>query len=148
MPAAPVAVAAAPAAKPAVAPKPAAVAKPAPSAPAPAPAPTPAAVAPTPVPVSVPLAVKKVAGKPVTTTIVARIDIGFGNQLHIRGEGPGLSWDYGVAMENVGSDGWKIELGESARAFTFKFLVNDLSWSTGPDYTVAPGTSETFQPTF
>jgi hypothetical protein len=51
-------------------------------------------------------------------------------------------------MENVGSDEWKIELGESARPFTFKFLVNDLSWSAGPDYTAEPGSTQTLLPTF
>ena len=93
-------------------------------------------------------ALKPVAAKKVATTITAQIDIGFGNQLHVRGEGPGLSWDQGVLMNCVSDNQWQIVLAESARPFVFKFLVNDLSWSTGEDYTVQPGASVTLEPTF
>lgn len=110
--------------------------------------PTPVAMlAPRPTPAASP-AVKPVATKPVVTTITARIDVGFGNALFIRGEGAGLSWDQGLAMECVGNDLWRIVLAESARAYTFKFLVNDLTWSTGPDFTAACGTSVTLTPEF
>ena len=130
---------------------------------APAPAPTrTATVAPpsaTPPPAVVPAAqvqavapaaaaVAPIKAKPVVTTIAAQIDIGFGNELYLRGEGPGLSWDQGVKMECVAADLWQIALGESARGFTFKFLVNDLTWSVGPDYTLASGDSVTLTPEF
>ena len=98
-------------------------------------------------PVALP-AVKPVASTPVVTTISARIDIGFGNTLYLRGEGPGLSWDRGLAMECQADDVWRITLAESARAYTFKFLVNDLSWSVGPDYSVACGASVMLTPEF
>jgi len=115
-------------------------------APAAAPAPAPVAkVAPAPAPAPV---VKPVASTPIVTTIVARIDVGFGNALFIRGEGPGLSWDRGIAMECVADDLWRIALAEAGRAYTFKFLVNDLSWSVGPDYSVAAGASVTLTPEF
>ncbi len=110
--------------------------------------PTPVAMlAPKPVAAATP-AVKPVAAKPVVTTITAKIDIGFGNALYIRGEGPGLSWDQGRLMDCVGSDVWRIVLAESARAYTFKFLVNDLTWSAGPDFSAACGTSITLTPEF
>jgi hypothetical protein len=110
--------------------------------------PTPVAMlAPTPAPVAKPT-VKPVAAKPVVTTITAKIDVGFGNALYIRGEGPGLSWDKGLMMDCVSDDVWRIVLAESARAYTFKFLVNDLTWSTGPDFTAACGTSITLTPEF
>jgi hypothetical protein len=108
--------------------------------PAPAPVAKSAAVAPP--------AAKPVAPKPVMTTIAAQIDVGFGNALFLRGEGPGLSWDRGVGMECVADDLWQITLAESARAYTFKFLVNDLTWSVGPDFTVACGTNVTLTPEF
>src|SRR5688572_5617630 len=34
-------------------------------------------------------------GRPVVTTITARVDVGFGNALFLRGEGAGLSWNKG-----------------------------------------------------
>lgn len=84
----------------------------------------------------------------VVTTISANIDVGFGNALYLRGEGPGLSWDKGVRMECVADDRWSLALGESSRPFVFKFLINDEKWSAGPDYTVSPGTNVTLTPTF
>lgn len=99
--------------------------------------------APAPVPT-----VAAVAAKPLTTTITAQIDIGFGNALHIRGEGPGLSWDKGLLMNCVADDRWSVELPESSRPIVFKFLVNDLTWNTGEDYSVAPGSNVTLVPTF
>lgn len=93
-------------------------------------------------------AVKPVAPAPVTTTITAKIDIGFGNALYLRGEGAGLSWDHGLLMNCVADDCWSLELGESARPLIYKFLVNDLTWSAGEDYTVVAGRSVTVVPTF
>jgi hypothetical protein len=129
-----------PAASPAPATKSASAAKvPKPAAKKKAAAPAPASAAP---------AVQAVAAKPVETVITAQIDVGFGNQLYIRGEGPGLSWDKGVLMECVASDQWRVALPESARPVVFKFLVNDLSWSAGDDYKAEPGTSVTLTPSF
>lgn len=110
----------------------------------------PAAPVAKPAPVSVvkPAIVKPVASKPVLTTIGARIDIGFGNSLYIRGEGAGLSWDQGLVMDCIEDNFWRITLPESARGHTFKFLVNDLSWNTGPDYTVPAGGNVTLTPEF
>lgn len=92
--------------------------------------------------------VKEVAGAAVRTTITAKIDVGFGNALYIRGEGPGLSWDQGRLMTNLGSDVWQVQLGEAARPFAFKFLINDVTWSVGADFTLTAGTSGMFVPQF
>jgi len=92
-----------------------------------------------------------IAPKPdtmVATTIIAQIDIGFGNILYVRGSGGGLSWDQGHAMENATADRWKITLGKTTKPVTFKFLVNDLTWSAGEDYVVEPGSTITLVPTF
>lgn len=100
-------------------------------------------VTPTPV---VPAA--KVVPTVVVTTVSANIDVGFGNSLYLRGEGPGLSWDTGVRMECAANDRWTLTLGESAQPFVFKFLVNDETWSAGEDYKVEPGASVTLTPVF
>ena len=93
-------------------------------------------------------AVKPVAAKPLVTVITAKIDIGFGNALYVRGEGAGLSWDHGLLLTCVADDKWSVTLGESVRPIIFKFLVNDLSWSAGEDYVIAPGSSAVLVPTF
>lgn len=89
-----------------------------------------------------------VVGAPVFTTITARIDIGFGNALYLRGEGADLSWDRGTLMNCVADNCWSLELPASTRPVIFKFLVNDLSWSAGQDYVVASGDTLAITPTF
>lgn len=89
-----------------------------------------------------------VTSEPPATFISAKIDIGFGNHLYIRGEGPGLSWDHGLAMDCVGAGLWTSTVKNATVPVTFKVLVNDLSWSAGNDYVVEPGQSITVVPTF
>jgi hypothetical protein len=94
-------------------------------------------------------AIKAVPAKAaLPTTITAHIDIGFGNTLWIRGDGPGLSWEKGRVMDCVADDQWSITLHEAGAPVVFKFLVNDLSWSAGDDYIVQPGASISLKPTF
>lgn len=108
----------------------------------------PVAVVPPPAPAASTPIIKAIAAKPAATSITARIDIGFGNTLFVRGEGAGLSWDKGVAMNCLAADHWELTLPEVSRPVVFKFLVNDLSWSAGADYTVAPGAKVTLTPEF
>jgi len=89
-----------------------------------------------------------VASEPPATFITAKIDIGFGNHLYLRGEGPGLSWDHGLAMDCVGNALWTSAVKNANSPVVFKVLVNDLTWSEGPDFTVQPGQSLTIVPTF
>lgn len=90
----------------------------------------------------------KKTSEPPATFISAQIDIGFGNHLYIRGEGPGLSWDHGVAMDCTGAGLWTSSIKNAAAPVIFKVLVNDLSWSAGPDYIAKPGKSLMVRPTF
>ncbi|MGJ3241604.1 MAG: hypothetical protein ACFE0O_01410 [Opitutales bacterium] len=85
--------------------------------------------------------------RPSETTVSARADVGFGNTLYLRGEGGGLSWDSGVAMDNTASDQW-IWSTASGDALTFKFLINDTHWCIGEDYTVPAGGSTTEFPSW
>jgi hypothetical protein len=93
-------------------------------------------------------AVKKTAPTVVHTLVSARVDVGFGNLLYIRGEGAGLSWNKGLPMACVADDRWTITLPESARPVVFKFLVNDEVWCSGDDYSTPSGGSVVFSPTF
>lgn len=93
-------------------------------------------------------AVKAAPATVSATKIVAKKDVGFGNTLYIRGEGPGLSWEKGVPLDCVADDQWALTLGEISRPVVFKFLINDLTWSVGEDYIVQPGSSIELTPTF
>ncbi|MDB6113764.1 MAG: hypothetical protein JWQ83_2050 [Lacunisphaera sp.] len=86
--------------------------------------------------------------EPPATFISAKIDIGFGNHLYVRGTGPGLSWDRGIAMDCVGAGLWTITVKQATAPVTFKLLVNDLSWSAGDDFVAEPGQSITVVPGF
>lgn len=92
--------------------------------------------------------VKPVVPTRLVTSITALIDVGYGNTLFLRGEGPGLSWEKGIPLDSVADDKWTITFPDSERPIVFKFLLNDVTWSLGEDFTVAPGTSITLTPVF
>lgn len=93
-------------------------------------------------------AVKTEPSSKVATKIVAKIDVGFGNTLYIRGEGPGLTWEKGVPLDCIADDQWALTFSETARPIVFKFLINDLTWSIGDDYLVQPGSTTELAPSF
>jgi hypothetical protein len=82
------------------------------------------------------------------TTVIAKVDVGYGNTLYIRGEGGGLSWDEGHPMQNAGSDEWYWSTIAPAEKLTFKFLINDQIWSTGEDLTATRGETVVAKPSF
>ena len=84
----------------------------------------------------------------VATVITAKIDVGFGNTLYLRGDGPGLSWNKGLALTCADDAAWTISLANAVRPVVFKFLINDETWSRGEDYTAAPGTTAELTPSF
>jgi len=89
-----------------------------------------------------------IVAEPLATVISAKIDIGLGNHLFLRGAGPGLSWDRGLAMECVGTGLWALTLKGTTFPILFKVLINDVYWSVGGDFVAAPGTQVTVVPTF
>lgn len=91
---------------------------------------------------------KKVPQKASKITISAKVDIGFGNTLFLRGEGQDLSWDQGVSMTCVADDEWSLEVSKSEQPRVFKFLINDEAWCVGEDYSLRSDQSGTFTPTF
>lgn len=93
-------------------------------------------------------AVKAAPEKKASTVITALIDVGFGNALYLRGEGPSLSWDVGVAMDCVADDKWSITLPATGKPVIYKFLINDITWSLGSDYIVESGASASVTPSF
>lgn len=82
------------------------------------------------------------------TTVIAKIDAGFGNQLYLRGDGPGLSWDKGVLMTCDGVDEWTWSSDEVAGELEFKVLLNDETWAEGPNAMVIEGATIVFEPAF
>jgi hypothetical protein len=92
---------------------------------------------------------KKAPAKTVEkTTIIARVDVGFGNSLYLRGEGAGLSWDKGVQLDNVSPYEWAFTSTQAKGDVTFKFLINDELWAEGEDITIAKGETSISSPVF
>jgi hypothetical protein len=87
-------------------------------------------------------------GKLEKTTIVARVDVGFGNSLYLRGEGNGLSWDKGIPLENVGPYEWTFSTTKAKGDLTFKFLINDEIWAESDNITVPKGGTSISSPVF
>jgi len=80
-------------------------------------------------------------------TIEARIDVGFGNQLFVRGQGAGLSWERGLPLENVDCKTWRLTVPAKDKV-QFKLLINDTVWAQGEDVVAAPGKKVEVTPAF
>ncbi|MGC6456633.1 MAG: hypothetical protein ACON39_09335 [Coraliomargaritaceae bacterium] len=92
---------------------------------------------------------KKKSGKAlVQTRVVARVDVGFGNALYIRGEGAGLSWEKGALMENISPYEWAFSTTRAKAPIEFKCLINDQVWAEGNNQTVPAGGSSISSPVF
>jgi hypothetical protein len=85
------------------------------------------------------------SAKPIT--IEAKIDVGFGNKLYLRGEGLGLSWSQGIPLTCVDGKTWKWT-GETKEQLKFKLLLNDQVWSQGENLVAAPGQKLEISPAF
>ena len=82
------------------------------------------------------------------TTVAAKIDVGFGNALFIRGEGEGLSWDKGQPLSCVEGSTWIWSSRRAKDQVTFKLLVNDQLWCRGENLKVGPGRQVEVVPAF
>jgi hypothetical protein len=59
------------------------------------------------------------------TRLLVTAYIGIGNKLHVRGEGPGLSWDQGVPLQFVSIGKWRWETAEASTPVRLKLFKND-----------------------
>ncbi len=66
-----------------------------------------------------------------TRTIVARVNVGWGNSVYLRGKGGALNWDVGIPMYCAGDDRWVWCCHADQAPTQFKFLRNDQDWSLG-----------------
>lgn len=82
-----------------------------------------------------------------TVTICAKIDVGFGNALYLRGEGPGLNWNQGIPLACVDNSTWQWS-GKAKDRLKFKLLLNDAVWSQGEDLVATPGDKIEVSPRF
>lgn len=90
---------------------------------------------------------------PVKTKIVVRYDVGFGNNLYLRGKGaPGLDWVTGVKMTCTKPPNlWTWECDSASidpSNFKYKVLINNRIWEKGVDHEAKPGENTEVIPNF
>lgn len=83
-----------------------------------------------------------------STTLIAKVDVGFGNALYARGEGAGLSWDNGTPLKNEDGNTWTLKFKDNKGNVTLKLLKNDCDWATGDNLTLSKGKTMTVEPCF
>lgn len=83
-----------------------------------------------------------------TTLVQARIDVGLGNSLFIRGQGDGLSWDKGLPLTCTDGVTWIWSTARAKDKLVFKLLLNDRVWSKGDDIVVEAGRKIEISPAF
>ncbi len=66
----------------------------------------------------------------------------------LRGSGGPLSWTSGTAMTPGADDTWTLTISELAGPIELKPLLDDTTWSRGPNYHLAPGQSVDLYPHF
>jgi hypothetical protein len=73
------------------------------------------------------------------TEVAAKINVGFGNQLFIRGQGDGLRWDKGTPLQCRDGSTWVWQTRQAKDKVIFKLLLNDRTWASGEDLVVKAG---------
>ena len=82
------------------------------------------------------------------SAIRIKCNVGYGNNLFIRGEGPGLSWMQGVLLTNIAPDEWIWETSEPFDSCEFKVLVNDKDFEAGDNHKLPLGAIVQYTPCF
>ncbi len=80
--------------------------------------------------------------------VVIHCDVGFNNNLFIRGKGANLSWDKGIMMHNTNSDEWVWETEQPFDSCEFKVLINDSHYEQGDNRKLTCENCVKYTPTF
>jgi predicted alpha/beta superfamily hydrolase len=90
-----------------------------------------------------------VDGAPVSTKTVLRVHYPAGTKtISVRGSVAPWTWDKGVAMTSGAEDTWTFETDAITAPAEWKPLLDDTTWSRGPNYTVEPGKTVVVYPHF
>jgi len=84
----------------------------------------------------------------VVTRITARVDVGFGHFVAIRGDRAPLDWVTGWPLLDVAADEWRFVGTELDGAFEYKVLLDDATWQVGPNEMGAAGEDLSVVPVF
>jgi hypothetical protein len=73
------------------------------------------------------------------TIVEAKVDVGLGNALYIRGQGDGLRWDKGQPLSPGFGGSWIWKTGNAKDKVLFRLLLNDKICAKGGDVGVEAG---------
>ena len=82
------------------------------------------------------------------TSVVANVMIGIGNKPYVRGEGPGLSWEEGVAMNFVEIGKWAWSPSRKNASLTIQIYRNDEDPDKTGKHEIKPGEKFEITPEF
>jgi hypothetical protein len=82
------------------------------------------------------------------TRVTIRYDVGFNNELYIRGSSAGLNWNKGKLLDNVESDKWVWETELPFELCEFKVLLNDDQYEIGINHLLSNGSNYEYSPHF
>lgn len=88
------------------------------------------------------------AKKRQTTEVKVKFNVGFSNNLYIRGDGAGLSWERGLLMKNLKEDEWVWTTNDPFTKCEFKVLINDTRYEDGENHLITCGNSLQYSPHF
>lgn len=82
------------------------------------------------------------------TKVTIKYNVGFPNQLYIRGKGANLNWDKGQPLKNIKADEWVWETDGHFTQCEFKVLINDHIYETGDNHLLHAGATLLYTPQF
>lgn len=80
--------------------------------------------------------------------VLIKYNVGFKNNLYIRGHGGGLTWSKGVMLKNIGPDEWVWEPSTPISDCEFKVLINDEKYELGENHHITTGKLFQYTPRF
>ena len=83
-----------------------------------------------------------------SATVVAKIIIGIGNKVHVRGEGPGLSWDEGIPMSFLEIGKWSWSPANKSVPIVVQLYKNDEEPDANGKIELEPGENVEISPDF
>lgn len=86
----------------------------------------------------------------VITTVRVHYNVGWGNRITLRGDSDPFRWTQPIEARNIAPDVWEYQLERFSvgQSFQFKPLINDVTWSTGSNYTGTGGQTIDIYPNF
>jgi len=73
------------------------------------------------------------------TIVEAKVDVGLGNALYIRGQGDGLNWEKGQPLSPGFGGSWIWKTDKARGRVLFTLLLNDKIWARGRHVGVEAG---------